>query len=56
MVDLKDGIYRTCPKWGPETAVRVVTIKSDRVYLDGEKFNFHVADFFSVNKLLSDYF
>ncbi|MYM92567.1 hypothetical protein [Duganella vulcania] len=52
MEKLNNGQYRTCPTPGPETAVRIVTIKNGRVYLDGAKFDFMVSDFFSVNKLL----
>lgn len=52
MNELKDGQYRTCPTPGPETAVRIVTVKDGRVYLAGSKYDFMVSDFFGVNKLL----
>lgn len=52
MDKLKDGQYSTCPTPGPEAALRIVTVKAGRVYLDGAKYDFMVLDFFSVNKLL----
>lgn len=52
MTYLKDGQYRTCPTPGPEAALRIVTVKDNRVYLEGSKFDFMVSDFFRVNKLL----
>lgn len=52
MINLKDGQYRTWPKWSPATEanVRVVVVENGRVRVN--QFCFTQEDFLSVNKLV----
>lgn len=57
MYTLTDGIYDTCPKYGPQIYMpkRQVIVKNNSVKLvndsDGYNFSWSCANFFSVNNI-----
>lgn len=56
MFKLADGVYETCPKFGPQIYMpkRQVVVKDNRVSFvvnEGPVWSWHVSSFFDVNNI-----